>query len=157
MGPRACSQRQCDFTGRRSQLDRILRATPLLALRVLRIEGRDLTVSFLVELTPGLRRLHERLMDAARPYEEAGGTTDAFYSGQEIPRETAREKDAAWVANYRDQASYSNFIPHITLGVGTAPEPGEPFDFTADRVGLFHLGRFCTCRLLLHERTLLPL
>jgi hypothetical protein len=139
------------------QFDPILRATPLLALRVLQIASRDLTVSFLVEPAPDLHHLHERLMDSARPYGEAGGAADAFYSGQEIPREMARENDVAWVANYRDQASYSNFIPHITLGVGTAPEPGEPFDFTADRAGLFHLGRFCTCRLLLHEWTLLPL
>ena len=95
-------------------------------------------------------------MDAARPYEEAGGAADAFYSDQDPPREIAREKDIAWVANYRDQASYSSFIPHITLGVGKAPEPGEPFDFVVNRVGLFQLGRFCTCRLLLHEWTLLP-
>ena len=44
-----------------------------------------------------------------------------------------------------------HFVPHITLGIGTAPEPGEPFDFLANRTGLFHLGRFCTCRVLLKE------
>ena len=39
----------------------------------------------------------------------------------------------------------------ITLGFGTAPAPDEPFEFLAGRIGLFHLGHFCSCRLVLEE------
>ncbi|OFV99196.1 MAG: hypothetical protein A3H94_03890 [Acidobacteria bacterium RIFCSPLOWO2_02_FULL_60_20] len=44
-----------------------------------------------------------------------------------------------------------NFMSHITLGFGTAPAPDEPFEFLAGRIGLFHLGHFCSCRLVLEE------
>jgi hypothetical protein len=130
----------------------ILQATAPLAIRVSGIVGSASTVSFSLERTP-LVSLHERLMDAALPLEEAAGTAQAFFSDGEAPR----VKDLEWVAAYRAQAAYSAFAPHITLGIGATPAPGEPFDFIAGRAGLFHLGRFCTCRRLLHVWALSPL
>ncbi|HWP84127.1 MAG TPA: 2'-5' RNA ligase family protein [Terriglobia bacterium] len=121
-----------------------VRAIPVSALAI--VEQRSV-VSLLLDRTPELVALHVRLMDALKEWEEEGGDPSAFYAESE----PAREKDVEWVANFRAAASYGNFVPHITLGLGTAPPPIEPFDFTADLVGLFHLGRFCTCRVLLRQ------
>lgn len=123
-------------------LDRVLRRAAPLSIRVLGIHSQESTVLFLVERTPALQRLHEELMDAVEPLEEPQGAAGAFYTNGEA----ARERDVAWVGRFRAEASYANFVPHVTLGVGPPPPPLEPFAFTADRVGLFHLGRFCTCR-----------
>ncbi|MBI4442340.1 MAG: 2'-5' RNA ligase family protein [Acidobacteria bacterium] len=125
----------------------VLRDRPPLPLRVSSLVSHQSTVLFLVDRTPQLQSLHEALLDAAKPLEETGGTAGAFYADGE----TAREADVEWVSRYRTHASYANFVPHVTLGIGTVPELAEPFDFLATRVALFHLGRFCTCRVLLRE------
>lgn len=124
-----------------------LRATAPLSLRVVAVVEQSSVVSFLLEQTAELRSLHERLMDALKEWEEEDGGEDAFYSNGE----SARDKDVAWVANFRAQASYGNFTPHITLGIGVAPQQVAPFAFLASEVGLYHLGRYCTCRALLHQ------
>jgi len=131
-------------------LDLILRGRARFDLRVLAAVRKDGNVSYLLDRTPELWTLHEDLMNGCKEWEELEGTAEAFYSEGEPPR----DKDVVCVANYRTEASYRKFIPHITLGFGAAPPPGEPFDFTADRIALFYLGRFCTCRLPLHEWTL---
>ena len=86
-------------------------------------------------------------MDGIKEWEEFGGNGEAFYSDGE----PAREQDVEWVANFRSEALYRKCIPHITLGFGDAPAPEAAFDFIASRVGLFHLGRYCTCRKLIRD------
>ena len=132
------------------RLNLVWRSVAALPLSVLAVVERQSTISFLLDRTPQLLELHENLMDALKEWEEEGGGADAFYSDGE----PARENDVDWVADFRTAASYRKFIPHITLGFGQVPERTEPFDFVARRVGLFQLGRFCTCRKLLHQWTL---
>ena len=131
-------------------LDRILSSVTPLRLRVLEVGKSATTLHWLLEPTPDLQVLHERLMDAAKRVGEPAGAAEAFYAGEE----PARESDVKWIAEYRARASYGNFLPHITLGVGVEAEPVEPFEFTTNRVALCQLGRFCTCRVLLREWTL---
>ena len=137
-------------------IDSVLRGTPPLFVRVVGIGRAGTTSLLLLERTPELQNLHEKLMDAIAPLEEPPGTIAAFFADGE----PARPSDVEWVAQYRSQASYHHFWPHITLGVGGPKEPPkepmELFDFAASRVALCHLGRFCTCRALLHEWNLLP-
>ena len=131
-------------------LDLVLKEQRRLPSRILATVSKERTVAYLLDRTPELWSLHEAVMNAAREWEESEGTARAFYSEGEPPR----DKDIEWVANFRTAAGYRKFVPHITLGFGAAPPVGEPFDFVADRVGLFHLGRFCTCRQLLRDWTL---
>ena len=119
-------------------------AVPITALALVEQES---TVTFLLDRTPELLELHVRLMEALRGWEEEGGDASAFYS----EGEPARDKDVDWVANFRTAASYRKFIPHITLGFGRSLARSEPFHFLANQLGLFHLGRFCSCRALLKE------
>jgi len=124
-----------------------LRSAAAVPISASALVDQQSTISFLLDRTPELLDLHVRLMDALRDWEEEGGDASAFYS----EGEPARDKDVSWVANFRTAASYRKFIPHITLGFGRSSVRIEPFDFLANRVGLFHLGRFCSCRALLHE------
>jgi hypothetical protein len=116
-------------------------------LRVTGVGSSTTAAHFVIEPNPSLQSLHEAVMDAVQPFEDAGGGAEAFYSEGEAPR----EGDVAWVANFRETSSYGNFYPHVTLGVGAPPEFGEPFEFTIRRAAVCRLGRFCTCRVVLRE------
>jgi 2'-5' RNA ligase len=118
-----------------------------LTLTVSHIEARGETVHFVIAPHPELHRLHQRLLDALAPFDEGDGPAEAFADGEEPPR----PRDLEWVRNYRARASGASYFPHITLGKGRATESIAPFSFTADRVALCQLGRFCTCRAILHE------
>ena len=98
------------------------------------------TVWMAVERTPALVGLHQRLMEALRPFERPDGDATAFAGAD------ARAADVAWVRDYRLQSSGGAFRPHITLGHASRPPHIEPFAFEATTVAACHLGRFCTCR-----------
>ena len=129
------------------RMDPLLRDAPPLVLRATGVGSSGTAAHFAIEPTPDLQKLHETIMDAAQSLEEAGGGAEAFYS----EGESARENDIAWVSQFRPHSSYARFSPHITLGIGPLPEFREPFELTADRIALCHLGRFCTCRIVLRE------
>jgi len=118
-----------------------------LTLTVSRIETRGETVQFVIVPHPELQRLHERLLEALAPFDEGDGPAEAFANGDEPPR----PRDLEWVRNYRARASGQAYFPHITLGKGVVTEPIAPFSFTADRIALCQLGRFCTCRVILRQ------
>ena len=130
------------------RVDSVLRGLSPLSLRVLGVRPYASVTHFLLERAPELVKLHETLMQAVEPFEEPTGAAEAFYSQDDEP---ARPEDVDWVRQYRSHASYANFVPHVTLGIGIVPESRETFAFTAHHVGLFHLGRFCTCRVLLRK------
>ncbi|MBI4465437.1 MAG: 2'-5' RNA ligase family protein [Acidobacteria bacterium] len=136
-----------------AHIDPVLSSAAALRLRAAGVAASGLAVGFLLESTLELQRLHETLMDTVEPWEARQGAVEAFYADGE----TARPEDVEWVSQYRARGSYANFTPHITLGIGTAPELGDPFEFVADRVGLFQLGRFCTCRVRLKEWKIPPI
>ena len=132
------------------RMDSVLSVVSPLMLRINGVGSSGTAAHFAIEPTPVLRRLHETLMDAVQPLEEAGGSAAAFFADQD----SARENDVAWVNQFRSHSSYARFAPHITLGVGPLPEFREPFEFTARRAALCHLGRYCTCRVVLLEWSL---
>jgi hypothetical protein len=92
-----------------------------------------------------LVELHRHLMDALRPFERTDGTSQAFVDGD------ARPADVAWVAGFRDSASYAAFQPHITLGHSSTLPLVEPIAFNASTIAACQLGRFCTCRRVLQR------
>jgi 2'-5' RNA ligase superfamily protein len=125
----------------------VLREVSAMNLSALAVVDHKSTILWLLDRPQELLDLHMSLMDALKEWEEPDGGPEAFYSDGEPPR----DQDVAWVANFRSAASYRKFVPHITLGFGSAPPRVAPVEFVADRVGLYHLGRFCSCRTLLHE------
>lgn len=122
------------------RIDAVLRAHPPLPLTVLGGGRGSSSVWMTIERSPLLVELHERLMEALRGFERAGGTAAAFFN------EDARVRDVLWVGSYRLQSSFGDYTPHITLGHAAEPPPVEPMAFDATTVAACHLGRFCSCR-----------
>lgn len=130
-----------------NRADTILRETEPLDLSVAKLKGRNQVVSLRIGRTTELLRLHARLMDEVKTLSADEGSIEAFY-GPDVP---ARETDADYVAGFRRRCSYARYVPHITLGYGSPPVPDVFMDFVCGAAGLFQLGRFCTCRQMLHR------
>lgn len=127
------------------RLDGALRGVPPMTVRVTGGGKGSSAVWMAVERTPALSRLHERLMEALRPFERPGGGPASFFEG------AARSGDVGWVTGYRGASSLSAYTPHITLGHAATPPRVDPFTFEATTVAACHLGRFCACRRVLRR------
>ena len=104
------------------------------------IRGRTASI---VEIEPNesLVELHTQLMDQLRNVESHVGEYPAFSSNGHPPR-TA---DVEWVKQFRKQAAYNRFSPHVTVGIGDLSRPCPPTHVLATTIAACHLGRFCTC------------
>ena len=112
--------------------------------------GRTASTVRLVPTDP-LTRLHAGLMDGLQPFESGPGDETAFFSDAVEP---ARGADVEWVRQFRTQAAYGRFDPHVTLGVGRLTQLDPLCGADATRAVLCQLGRFCTCRDVLAEWSL---
>ena len=141
---------------RRDRFDELIEAAGSLLTGVAPIElettttitGR--TASTLNVVSAPLVDLHRHLMERLEPLEVPVGSGAAFCGDDEPPR----PPDIEWVTHYRTRSSYSAYQPHVTLGIGPVSVAVPPMQFTATQVAVCHLGRFCTCRAMLHEWTL---
>ena len=140
---------------RRDDLDRayqylvdILCDRSALDLRVSGASEHGGIVSLVIDKTPPLVDLHERIMEALRDCERLGGGTAAFCE------KGARVQDVLYVSGYRLKSSLLSFAPHITLGHSSDVPQIAPFDFRATIVAICHLGKFCTCREVFRQWTL---
>jgi len=104
--------------------------------------GHAVTV-FIVERTPELMRLHQKVIDAVAPFSVSKGTAAAFV-GTGINPETI-----GWVETFIPKSSGENYVPHVTAGVANEDfvkrlkaEPYEAFTFKADGVAIYQLGNF---------------
>jgi 2'-5' RNA ligase len=128
------------------RLDGVLREAAPMQFSVSKLVGRGQVASLRIGRTPGLLRLHTAIMDEVKSLSETAGGPESFYGD-----EAAREKDLEYVAGFRRRSSYSRFVPHITLGYGHPPVPDVFMDFVCHAAALYQMGRFCTCRQLLHR------
>ena len=113
---------------------------------------------FVVERTPELMRLHQKVIDAVAPFSVNGGTSAAFIdtpSNSEI---------VGYVEQFVPKSSGEHYWPHVTLGVaneefvkGMKAEPFEGFTFKADGVAIYQLGNFGTASKKLWEYQAQPL
>ena len=126
-------------------LKRIAEQYPLGDLRVI---GIGVTVNlvgekvsdFEVGKTEELQLLHEEVMEKLSPYLIANATADMI-AGTEV-----EESTLLWIKNYPEKSSFSNFLPHITIGYGEMNNFSFPIKFGVSRLALCHLGNHCTCR-----------
>lgn len=107
--------------------------------------SRGQTISLLeIEKTPELQAFHEQVMEAMKGFFRYDVAEAVFYD--DVVADTTQD----WVRNYKQQAAYEQFNPHITLGYGRAkPEFSFPVAFSAARLALCHLGNHGTCRKIL--------
>ncbi|MBI4369827.1 MAG: 2'-5' RNA ligase family protein [Elusimicrobia bacterium] len=134
-----------------SAISRACRGLGPVDIRVTRFNKSSSTLHWAVEPAPALQSLHEKITEILSLWaQEKGG----FESFDDRSGEKPRFSDIEWVRHYRQKAGGVNFFPHITLGLGEPPTDTEIFEFRADSLVLFHLGRYCTCRRVLKAWTL---
>ena len=103
------------------------------------------TVSVLeVEKTTQLQSLHENVMEKLASYLSSEVTADMIYGSEAVAESTLM-----WIENYRQNSSFENFFPHITIGYGQTQYQIQPETFAASKLALCHLGNHCTCRKIL--------
>jgi hypothetical protein len=98
-----------------------------------------------VERTPELMRLHQKVIDALTPFSVGGGMASAFVGAD------ANAETIGWVEMFVPKSSGPNYTPHVTSGVapeafvkGLKAEPFEAFTFKSDGVAIYQLGNFGT-------------
>lgn len=126
--------------------------TAPLQLTTDKLSTGETAVVLTVEHTKALNNLHRRLMKRLERFASATGDKTGFVNTD--PNESARTRDVTCVKQFRRNASYEAFTPHITLGIGHLDQPSPVQTFTVTNLALYQLGRFCTCRRLLQSFTL---
>ena len=114
-----------------------------------------------VEPTPDLLRLQQKLIDVVTPFTVKAGTSAAFMS-----TENGRDIQKAvidYVNTFVKNASGKKFNPHVTIGVATIPylkkmlaEPFDTFTFSPAGASVYQLGSFGTARKELKALVLTP-
>jgi 2'-5' RNA ligase len=120
----------------------------------LRIKGVSVSInpkgqsisSFEIEKTHNLQNLHEQVMESVTQFFRCEATKDMIYPGEPVSPTTIE-----WIKNYRENSSFENFSPHITIGYGLLETKIEPIEFSPAKLALCHLGNHCTCRQILAE------
>jgi 2'-5' RNA ligase len=104
-----------------------------------------------VEPTPDLLRLQQKIIRAVAPFAVKTGTAAAFMSTEEGRDIQGFLID--YVSNFVQVAAGKKFNPHVTTGVATEgylndmlAEPFEAFTFSPVSVSVYQLGTFGTAR-----------
>ena len=66
-----------------------------------------------VERTPELMRLHQKVIYAVAPFSRSGGTASAFVGGD------ANAETIGWVETFVPKSAAENYLPHVTAGVAS--------------------------------------
>ena len=141
------SLEKCRLAALCSEIGKVLNGRSPLRLWALETVFVGTPTLFRIAKSNALRQIHDDLVNALAGLSESWGDGSAFFSqGQSV-----QGWEIAYVTEFREAASFDRYDPHVTLGVGRSEIPMQPFSFTADLVGLYHLGKFCTCRRRLQE------
>ncbi|MFT5281126.1 MAG: hypothetical protein ACI9AR_000583 [Flavobacteriaceae bacterium] len=96
---------------------------------------------FTLEVSENLQNIHNVIFEVITKYSAGLVTTKNFFEMSE-PGSLID-----WVNNFKENSAYSNYHPHITLGVGIEEIPLEfPITFKPESIGFFHLGKHGTCK-----------
>lgn len=127
-------------------LKAIAHTTSLTQLEVIGIRtstnslGEQVSV-FEVAKTAELQLLHEKVAEGLGAYLSYDVTADMLYNPAQVTDSTL-----LWIANYREESSFTKFFPHITIGYGQIEGGQFPIAFGVSKLALCHLGNHCTCR-----------
>ena len=106
-----------------------------------------------VEVTDDLLRLQQKLVDAVAPFSVATATADAFFKLPSEPDLHEVPFLVEYVGKFVPDHSGKNFMPHVTIGVGTKQyldamlaAPFEAFMFSPAGASVYQLGDFGTAR-----------
>ncbi len=108
----------------------------------------DRAIFFRVPKNKILGRLHKKIMDSFEDLVTYDAETEYYYDT------FVRQKSLNWVRNFKLDAAYDNYDPHISLGIKLKPKENLESHFTVNRLAICHLGNHNTCRQILAETTL---
>lgn len=101
--------------------------------------------------SPAMLDFHTRLIGAAAPFAESGGTAAAYVTDASEPDINQATLD--FIEHFVPEHSGANYLPHISIGLAklsdlTAIEAEQVDDFTVRpaRVAVYHLGNNGTAR-----------
>jgi phosphoglycolate phosphatase-like HAD superfamily hydrolase/2'-5' RNA ligase len=118
-----------------------LRATGLLS----QVWNGVALTAIVVDRTPELARLQQKIADAVAPFAASGGTETAFI-------DTPKGADIVpYVETFVPKSSGANYVPHVTVGTAgeafvkrMTAEPFDAFTFSPGGVAIYQLGNFGT-------------
>ena len=115
-------------------------------IRTVNTSSGDSVITFDINLTDELARLHEAVVTAFKPLLTQDATQDDVHGP---PPVTAASLN--WINNYIPHHCFDHYWPHITLGFGESPGHIQSSSFQVSRLAICHLGNHCTCRSILGE------
>jgi phosphoserine phosphatase len=138
-----------DFDAVTAAVSKVLAAERPLDLQ-LKAKGLDYVIwggvavtVLVVERTPELMRLHEKVIDAVAPFSVSGGTAAAFVGAD------ANAETIGWVETFVPKSSGKDYLPHVTSGVASEAfvkqlkaEPFAAVTYKPVGVGVYQLGNF---------------
>lgn len=115
------------------------------------VKFRDYFINnFSLFLTEKIKKLNKICMDIMKKYNGSKITIDMFDEKEKVD-----ELTVDWVNKYHETCSGLNYRPHITLGVNCSKNiPVLPINFKVEKVAIFQLGSYVTCKEKLAEFTL---
>lgn len=124
----------------------------LTAIKYYYIPWKDIGLAgIVVEQTPDLLRLQQKLIDAVAPYTVKIGTPAAFVTTPDDP--DINQPTIDYIAAFVPRASGKNFNPHVTVGIATQDylkqmlaEPFDTFTFSPAGASVYQLGNYGTAR-----------
>lgn len=115
-------------------------------IKTVKTASGDNVISFDIDLSPELARLHESIVNAFTPFLTQNATEADLYDLRPI-----NPSSLDWINRFIPQYCFDHFWPHITLGFGEPAIDFMPYSFQASRLAICHLGNHCTCRKILAE------
>lgn len=92
-----------------------------------------------------LQKLHETIMKKLWNYLSYDVEISMLFNLDEV-----EEVTLYWIKNYANHYHKpSLFHPHITVGFGETNKFSMPIKFNSNKIALFQLGNYCTCRKLI--------
>jgi 2'-5' RNA ligase len=135
-----------DFDAVESVLRAVAEKSFLPQLRVTCIQsssnwvGETVSV-FEVEKVGELQLLHEEIMERLAQFLSPDVSKEMLYYPADVEQSTL-----LWIKNYREESSFGNYFPHITIGYGEMDDVSFPIQFEISSLAMCHLGNHCTCK-----------
>ena len=106
-----------------------------------------------IEPTPDLLRLQQKLIDAVAPFNSEKAIPEAFALRPDGKTIAQSQPTIDYVTSFVPKSSGKNYNPHVTIGLGSREfvdklkaEPFESFTFKARAVEVYQLGEFGTAQ-----------
>ncbi len=110
--------------------------------------NNEIISGFEIKKTDALQALHETLVNKLKPFFKKRAYPDMYYTPPTIDEITVQLTN-----RFMQQSALENYNPHLTLGLGIAPQLDQSYHFTAPAITLCRLGNYCTCRKILSHHS----